>query len=40
LEGEAFGVLEATFFGEMKGSCSGTSEGAAFISDEKQTVSV
>jgi hypothetical protein len=40
LEGEVFGVLEAAFLGEVKGSCPSASKGSAFISDKEQTISI
>jgi hypothetical protein len=40
LEGKAFGVLKTAFFGEVEGSCPGSSEGSTFVSYKEQTVSV
>jgi hypothetical protein len=40
LEGEAFGVLEATLLGEVESTCSSTSESAALVLNEEETVSI
>jgi hypothetical protein len=40
LEGEAFGILQAALFGEVKGSRSSASGGSAFISDKEETIPV
>jgi hypothetical protein len=40
LEGEAFGVLNKAFLGEVKGSCPGSSEGSTFVSNEEEAVSI